>query len=73
MGINLSHKLESYSLTSEKNYSSNYFQEAIWCSDWSYIQKFANTEIIWNFRFQDGKFRYSYKMGPLPNVLQKCF
>ena len=28
-----------------KNYL-NYFQEAIWCSHWCYIQKFANTEIL---------------------------
>ena len=55
MGIDLSNKLESYSLTSEKNYSSNYFQEAIWCSDWSYIQKFANTEIILNLLFSSLK------------------
>ena len=37
MGIDLSHKREKYCYTSEKIYS-NYFQETIWCSHWSYIR-----------------------------------
>ena len=41
--------------TSEKKDYLNYFQEAIWCSHWSYIQKFANTEILWSLLFSGWK------------------
>ena len=49
MGIDLSHKSETYCYTAEKIFEySNYFQETIWCLHWSYIRSNKNICKYWS-------------------------